>query len=227
MQPTIPEDLFATKGIEYLLVLGFLVALILFWRLLNSPVSEVVRNALAGLSQWFRFPEQLYYHPGHSWARLEQGNVVVVGMDDFAQKLLGPAERINFPPLGARLESGRRGWGLDVSAKNFNLLSPVGGEVIALNDAVLEDPALINQDPYGNGWLLKIRVPSVRQALRQLLHGRKAKGWVEETEAALQRKMSSPTAAVLPDGGSLVTGFARSLDPEKWDEIAREFLMSE
>ena len=109
MQPTY-VDLFATKGIEYLVVIGFLVALGLFWRLLRSPATFAGAPGPAPPgtgSGWFALAPERSYHPGHAWVRPGAG-LATVGIDDFARKLIGPATEVELPLPGARLGQGER-----------------------------------------------------------------------------------------------------------------------
>jgi hypothetical protein len=102
----------------------------------------------------------------------------------------------------------------------------VEGEVIERNEAALRSPGLINSDPYGDGWLIKIRSSRMKANLKGLLHGRLARAWMEMTENALRQKMSGRLGPVLQDGGLPVSGIARGLSSERWDEIARDFLLT-
>jgi glycine cleavage system H lipoate-binding protein len=231
MEELIVHDPFATKAIEYLLVIGFLAAFVWYWRILNRRAPSAVAQGAgpavgAGAGSWFRLPTHLYYHPGHGWARPETDDVVRVGVDDFAQKLLGAARAVALPEVGTRLDQGEYGWKLDVGAKSIDVLSPVEGEVIERNEAALRSPELINEDPYGDGWLIKIRSPRMKASLKGLLHGRLARAWMEMTENSLRHKMSGQLGPILQDGGTPVSGIARGLSPEHWDEIARDFLLT-
>lgn len=224
-------DLFATKGIEYLLVIGFLLALVLYWRFLNQPAAAPLALGLAArraapLRGWFQLGEGLYYHQGHSWAMPESDDVVKIGIDDFAQRLLGKPHSINLPRIGTRIEQGEKGWKLQVDSKSIDMLSPVNGEVLAVNEEILKSPDLVNQDPYGKGWLAKVRVAKMKTDLKNLLAGRLAMAWMQETEDALRGRMSGHLGLALQDGGLPVAGIARILSPESWDEMAMEFLLS-
>jgi len=222
-------DLFATKGIEYLLVIGFLLTLILFWTYLNRPSPRVLgrmATAPAGVGGWFRLQPGLFYHQGHSWAAPEEDGVVRVGMDDFAQRLLGVPGRLDLPAVGSRVEQGERGWRLRLGSSVVDLLSPVGGQVLAVNEAVLHSPHLINDDPYGEGWLLKVQVPNLSANLKNLLSGSLATAWMRDTVQALRRRMSGELGLAMQDGGVPVVGIARNLSPENWEQIAQEFLMN-
>lgn len=225
-------DIFATKGVEYLLVIGFLVVLVFFWRFLNSPSPETVSTQEAAwklipISDWFRFAENLFYHQGHSWAKPEDNGVVLVGMDDFAQKLLGRPRQVELPRVGAKVRQGEKAWNLHVDGKTIDMLSPVDGKVVAINEEVLHHPDLINQDPYEKGWLLKVRVRKMKTNLKNLLSGHLAKAWLEETENKLRERMTGEFGLALQDGGIPVSGIAMSLDPEHWEDVAREFLLTD
>jgi glycine cleavage system H lipoate-binding protein len=223
-------DMFATKGIEYVFILGFLLTLILFWKYLNRAgkpayAKAVARSSAVALNPWFRLAEGLFYHQGHSWAMPEQKDVVRVGMDDFSQQLLGRLSSVDLPRIGARVEQGEKGWKLRVDSKAIDILSPVEGEVIAVNDKVLNDPHTVNQDPYEN-WLMKIRVPKMQSNMKNLLSGELAMAWMNETVDALRRRMAGEIGLSLQDGGVPSPGIARALSPDNWDEVAMEFLLS-
>jgi hypothetical protein len=100
----------------------------------------------------------------------------------------------------------------------------VTGRVVARNETALRDPGLVNGDPYGTGWLLEVEAPRWDHGIRALLRGGRAKEWLARAEAALRRQMSPELGAVLQDGGVPVSGIARALSPEKWDELARDLL---
>jgi glycine cleavage system H lipoate-binding protein len=222
-------DIFTTKGLEYVLVIAFLLSLVLFWRILNRPVGvRGIATASGGSGSvrvdWFTMAEDAFYHQGHSWVRPVEGDVAEVGMDDFAQRLLGRAEALDLPPIGSSVEQGESGWKLRVGTQWLDMLSPVDGEVVAVNEMVLRSPGMLNEDPYSRGWLLKVRSPKLRANLKNLLSGRLARSWMEETVRLLREKISSHPVPVLQDGGVPVSGFAKSISPEHWDDLAREFL---
>jgi len=231
MQGVENVDLFATKGIEYLLVILYLVVLIGFWRLLSHPQERarapVRRPARARVGGWFDVRDGLYFHQGHGWAGMGEEGVVTVGMDDFAQRLLGTPAAVELPPVGVRLKEGERGWSLRFNGQSIDMLSPVDGEVVAVNEALRDSPDLVNQDPYERGWLMKVRMPRPEKARRNLLSGRLARAWMGDTVEKLRALRTAELGVVLPDGGVPVAGFVRELAPENWDEVAREFLLSE
>lgn len=222
-------DIFATKGIEYLFVITGLLSFAFFLRFLKRPAVAVYREAeqlVSAIGDWFRLPaEGVYFHQGHSWAAPEDGKVVRVGMDDFAQKMLGKIDAIKFPKVGSQVTQGEEAWSLLVGSKSIEMLSPVDGEIVEINEKLLSSPESIAEDPYGQSWLMKVRTPKVSSNLKNLLTGDLARKWMDGVRENLQARMNYNLGAVYQDGGVPVDGIARSLDREKWDEIVKDFFL--
>ncbi|MBF8294905.1 MAG: hypothetical protein HW389_1450 [Bacteroidetes bacterium] len=221
-------DIFATKGLEYLFVVGFLLTLVVFWRFLNrSSVPPRARTSAIppASSAWFRIVDGVYFHQGHSWARVEDKETVVIGMDDFAQKLVGAIPTIHLPRLGEDVKQGTRAWELIFGSKTIPMRSPVSGRVVAVNEEVLSSPQVVNDDPYEKGWLMKVRPTGLRNDVTNLLSGNLARAWMEQTVDALRSRTSGNLGMVLQDGGIPVLGIAKNLSQDKWHEIASEFFL--
>jgi len=220
-------DIFATKGIEYLLIIGFLLLFTFFWRYLSRPAKRVFEAAerfVPAMNEWFRLPEEIYYHLGHAWAAPEGKNLVKVGINDFAQKLVGKVNAIQLPGLGSTVHQGEKAWALEVDSKMIDMLSPVDGKVVAINEKILHSPEEINKYPYVS-WLMKVESPKFPANKKQLLSGPLASKWMEEVRENLLSRTSANLGLVYQDGGLLVDGMARSLDKDKWDDIVREFFL--
>jgi len=113
-------------------------------------------------------PEDLLYTKDHEWVRKHDDGSVTVGITDYAQESLGDITFVEFPEAGDRFEAGDS-FGVVESVKAASdLYMPVGGEVVEANEEVDEAPELVNQDPYGKGWLLKIK-PSDAGELDKLM----------------------------------------------------------
>jgi len=221
-------DIFATKGIEYLLVIGFLLFFVVFWRFLARPAKAILqatKRLVPVVNEWFSLPEEIFYHLGHSWAAPEGKNLVKVGVDDFAQKLVGKIDAIQLPGIGSTVSQGDKGWTLEVDSKKIDMLSPVDGKVVAINERIFDSPENINKYPYVN-WLMKVESPKFSVNKKQLLSGTLAKKWMEEVRENLLSRMSYNLGLVYQDGGLLVDGMARSLDKDNWDEIAKDFFLT-
>jgi glycine cleavage system H lipoate-binding protein len=225
-------DIFATKGIEYLIVIAYLVLLVGFWRLMARPRvvragARAVRQVGRALSDWFDLRDGFYFHQGHAWAVPESEDVIRIGMDDFAVKLLGRPGSVRLPPVGQRLRQGERGWEVEVDSNSIPVLSPVDGQVVAVNEDVRGSPALVSSEPYDGGWLVKVKVGNSRATLKNLLCGNLARAWLDETTEKLRQMQSGELGTVMADGGIPVDGFVRTLVPNRWVEVAREFLLSD
>jgi glycine cleavage system H protein len=108
-------------------------------------------------------PSDLLYTQEHEWLRLHEDGTATVGITDYAQESLGDITFVEFPDVGATFESGD-GFGVVESVKAASdLYMPIDAEVVEINEAVDSAPELLNQEPYTNGWLLKIRVSDKAQ----------------------------------------------------------------
>lgn len=117
-------------------------------------------------------PEDLYYWPEkHVWARPEPDGLVVVGMTDVAQSLAGKIIVVNLRSLGKTLARGKSAGTLESGKWVGSIPTPVAGEVLAVNEAVTASPTTINADPYGDGWLIRVKPADWEADARELLHG--------------------------------------------------------
>ncbi|RDI94810.1 glycine cleavage system protein GcvH [Meiothermus sp. QL-1] len=103
------------------------------------------------------YPAELRYTKTHEWVRLE-GDVAVVGITDFAQDALGDVVYVELPPVGKRVEAGAAVAVVESVKTASDIYAPISGEVIEVNSALGDKPELINQSPYGEGWIFKLRV---------------------------------------------------------------------
>ena len=185
----------------------------------SAPAEEPV--FVAG----YRLPEALHYHQGHTWARVVGPDTVVVGVDDFARQLAGRADAITVPAPGSVVEQGGAAFRIAHGGREAGLVSPVAGEVVETNRAVVENPSLVSDDPYGRGWLAKIRSSSLAANLKNLLSGSLARRWTEESRAELELRLMALSGSVLQDGGAPAADFADHLDPEDWKRLTATFLL--
>lgn len=226
-------DIYATKGTEYLLVIGYLLLLVGTMKLLLPRLTRA-RAAKGGRrpgrpERWFALAEGYHYHPGHTWAAGGEGDgdIVTVGLDDFAAQLVGAPDAVELPPVGTTVRQGQCAWKVRAGDRALVMLSPVDGRVVAVNDAVRRAPHLAADDPYGAGWLLKLQSRHRRASLRNLLSGELASVWMRHTAERLRELPDGGLGAVMADGGVPVRGFGRALAPEEWDAVAREFFRAE
>src|ERR1700674_1690238 len=142
----------------------------------------------------FEIPENLRYHPGHTWALSESPSLVRVGMDDFASKLTGRVESITLPQRGQWIRQGQKLCTLYRDDAAVDMLSPIEGTVADINEALAKDAKLAISDPYGEGWLVTVQAPDAKTSFRNLLGGSLARWWTEESASRLQRRMPMAVA---------------------------------
>ena len=112
------------------------------------------------------YPDDLKYHPEHDWARLE-GDEAVLGITWFAQDALGELVYFEAPQPGATVAKDSSYGEVESVKAVSDVIAPLSGEILEVNQAVVDAPETVNDDPYGEGWLLRIRLsdPSEVQAL--------------------------------------------------------------
>jgi glycine cleavage system H lipoate-binding protein len=179
-----------------------------------------------GLVGGFRVPENLRYHPGHTWALSESPNLVRVGLDDFASKLIGRVERIVLPQRGQWIRQGQKMATIYRDGIAVDMVSPIEGSVADVNDPVIRDPKLAQNDPYGEGWLVTVNSPDAKINFRNLISGTLARWWTEESAGRLQKKMPMLCGALAQDGGVAMDNLTEQIPDQEWAAIAKEFFLS-
>lgn len=112
-------------------------------------------------------PGSLLFDEGHMWVRLEDDDTAVMGLSDYAQDMMGEIIFVELPEEGAAIIRGDACGTVESVKSVEDLLAPASGEVIRINEDVLDAPETINQDPYGDGWLMEVRLedPSELESL--------------------------------------------------------------
>jgi glycine cleavage system H protein len=109
------------------------------------------------------YPDELRYHPEHDWARIE-GEEAVLGITWHAQDALGEVVHYEPPAVGARIAKDASYGELESVKAVSDVIAPLSGEVLEVNQAVVDAPELVNEDPYGEGWLVRIRLSDPGEA---------------------------------------------------------------
>jgi glycine cleavage system H lipoate-binding protein len=187
-----------------------------------ATVSQVVPALVAG----FEVPENVRYHAGHTWALSESRELVRVGMDDFASKLIGKIESIALPQRGRWVRQGQKIWTIVRDGKSVDMVSPIEGTITDVNDAVAKNPELARRDPYGEGWLVTVQAPDSKINFRNLLSGTLARLWTEAAALQLRNKMPMLAGAMAQDGGVAVDDLTAHMPDEDWAKLTKEFFLS-
>lgn len=118
--------------------------------------------------QGYHLPDDLYYEENHFWLR-EEGDLLVMGMDDFGQKMAEQIVYIQLPFEGKKLQTGKRFAQMESGKWVGKVFAPLTGEIAAVNQELETNPGLINEDCYGRGWMFKIR-PEDTSDIKNLIH---------------------------------------------------------
>lgn len=190
-------------------------------------VREVPSHVVPALVSGFQVPENVRYHAGHTWALSESRELVRVGMDDFASKLIGKIESMALPQRGRWVRQGQKIWTIFRDGKSVDMVSPIEGTVSDVNEAVAKNPGLALKDPYGEGWIVTVQAPDSKINFRNLLGGALARMWTEDSALRLRKRMPVAMATALAqDGGVAVDDITSHLPNEDWGALTKEFFLS-
>jgi glycine cleavage system H protein len=160
----------------------------------------------------------------HSWATVEPDGAFV-GVDDLAATCLGPVGRVVLPAPGQRIRHGEPLFTLARGSRELTVPSPVTGTVSARNEALLSDPERVNRDPFGLGWVARVRTDDPRSSRRRLMRGFRAQRWFRDEVDRLTATLGASGSAIptLPDGGAVVDELYRVIDDPTWRWLKGSF----
>lgn len=189
------------------------------WTTKNKTVPEEARHI-----KGFDVPEGYYFHDGHTWARIESGGYIRIGLDDFSLKLLGKADTLDLPLMGKTFDQGVAGWGLRRKENTADVLSPVNGVIVEVNSQVREKPELANREPYGDGWLFMVRTPDIKGTVKKLMDDTASPGWISDEVVKLEKMVEEVAGPLAADGGYFKEDIYGNLPGLDWRNLARTFL---
>jgi glycine cleavage system H lipoate-binding protein len=189
------------------------------------PAKEFVAPASAYVDG-FLVPENLRYHPGHSWATRESKRRVRVGIDEFAAALLGKVERVELPKPGVWIRQGQKVLSFYRNGEKTTMVSPTEGEVIEVNQEILEDPGLLRKDPYGKGWVLLVDAPDEETVSRNLVPENMVQTWMRTAVERLYALQPQLAGAVAADGGRPAEDLFQNLAATSWKTLTQEFFLT-
>ncbi len=172
----------------------------------------------------FDVPMNYHFHNGHTWARIESGGYVRIGLDDFALKLLGNADALDLPLMGKELDQGTAGWGLKRKDNTADILSPVNGVIMEVNAHVRKNPGIANHEPYGDGWLFMVRTPDVKKTVNSLMTNEGTLDWMNNEIATLETMVEDVTGPLAADGGYFSDDIYGNLPDLGWSKLTHAFL---
>jgi glycine cleavage system H lipoate-binding protein len=170
--------------------------------------------------------EDYYYHPGHSWVRIEHGGRSRVGLDDFAACLFGPSRRIALPPLGAVVHQNQIGWSFQRDHREAAVLSPLTGTVVAVNPDAQDHPEILHEDPYHGGWLFLLEPTRPHKDLKNLYFGDQSRRWMESESEHLLGMMGPEYGDLAATGSRGIRDVVGALNQLEWHVLAERFLQT-
>ena len=229
-------DIYDTKGTEYLFVIGYLVILIIFWRLMRNPgkVLSQIKDAVSTLSvKILNIPQGIYFSKNHTWTHLGESGAAKVGVDDFLQHIIGNLRLSGWKEPGDIIKKGELLAEIEQDGKQLKVYSPISGEVLETNGMILESPDVINADPYDKGWLYQVKPSNWMNETSSCLIAEKATEWADKeltrfkdflSLGAMRKYSSEPAMMMLQDGGEIRDNVLSELPEEVWKDFQEEFL---
>ncbi len=205
-------------GVLLVLTVVFLIGLGIV-RLVASLRRSVLGLGTADGMSWKR---NAYYAAGHTWLEPARNDAVRLGFDDLGQKILSHITAITLPAPGTRLKEGQALTQVACGNRQAVIPAPVGGTIVAINDAVIRNPEIVHRDPYRRGWLVALK-PDTTAYIR-MPWGDAARNWLRQETERLSRFMEQELQLHAADGGEFTGPSASFLDAKQWRDMVREFL---
>ncbi len=172
----------------------------------------------------FKIPQGYYLHPGHVWIRVEEGDQIRMGMDEFALRLLGPLDSIKAPLIGKEVKQNRTDIEVTRGTNHAKFLSPVSGVVTAVNNRLRDEGSLANKDPYSEGWVMSVHPSNLRPDLKNLMLNTETEDYLGKQVDYLYQIIEETAGPLAADGGDLGNDIYGNLPGLSWEKITRIFL---
>jgi len=219
-------DIFSTKGIEYLLIIGFFLVFVPFYSYLKE-----VEGPLFSLAK-VRLPRGVFFDKTHTWAYLKTAGQVQVGIDDFLAALTGPVSIQLHKYSGGEIQRGDHLATLKGDGKSLKIYSPVSGTLTSINKKALHKFSKRTHKDFTENWLFDMAPKRWDAEKAMLILGEKAQEWIQQEKVRLrdvlafaERKYDlSVQPILLQEGGEIEDKVLESLAPEIWEEFQSEFI---
>ncbi len=190
--------------------------------------TDVPQPAVPAMTreQGFDLPKGYAFHPGHMWALDEGRQNARIGLDSFGGHLMGKIDRVEVVGLNRWVRQGQKVCTITHDGCSVDLLSPVEGVVISVNQDALKDPGLVIKDPYREGWICVIKSPEIAINLKNLLQGAMLAPWMQNSVRRLSAMTSNLSAAAAADGGLPTPGLLPRCEPGVQRNMVREFFLT-
>lgn len=228
------NNIFETKGLEYLAIIAFFAILIPFWIVLNKKIRNKKQSGASAhlTSESLSIPQGLFFSKYHTWAHLDRAGFAKVGLDDLLVRITGEVTFNRLLESGEKIRKGDFIAEVMQNGKSLRIYSPISGEIMEANPVLAKNPEYLNEDPYQKGWIYKIKPFSWVTDTHSYFLAEDANMWTRQelvrfkdfVAESLAKYSSDPSAIVLQDGGELRNEPLSELPAEIWQDFQTEFL---
>ncbi len=131
------------------------------------------------MKKQFDFKSDRFYNSNHFWSKQDDAGIVTVGMDELGLDSLGEMAYLTLPAVGTPVEMGKVMGSMEAAKMTGELFAPISGIVVEKNDAVLQNPLLVNEDPFDKGWLIKIEPANWEEESGAMVSNDELPAWME------------------------------------------------
>ncbi len=228
-------NIFETKGIEYIIIITFLLLIIPFWIMINrrGSIKGSVSRAAGILSAGIiRIPQGVFYSKNHTWAHLERSGNAMIGLGDFLVHATGDVQITEIKERGAFIKKGEQLALIEQDGKRLKVYSPLSGTITDTNSRLIENPEILNADPYGMGWVYKVKPSEWKTETSTYYLADDAVAWVKKEldrfkdflAHSVVKNSPESSVLVLQDGGEFCDNPLRELPDEVWQDFQKSFL---
>ena len=172
----------------------------------------------------FSIPQGYYFHRGHTWAKVEEGASVRIGIDEFALRLLGPFDQIEAPLMGKEVKQDRGDITVYRGGLAAKILSPVSGVVTSINPRLMTEGSLAGEDPFSEGWVMRVHSDILRDELKKLMINRETGDFMDKEVERLHRLVEEVAGPLPADGGYLGNDIYGKMPQLGWERLTKIFL---
>lgn len=228
-------NIFATKGIEYIIIIAFFATLIPFRLLLKKKkeFAQVAKKSPGFITaNMLRIPQGVFFSKYHTWAHLEKNGEATVGLDDLLIHITGEVKLVTFKNMGDQIKKGELLAKIKHNGYSLDVLSPVTGEIISTNKALNKNPELVKLDPYQQGWIYSLKPTNWKTETNSYYLAEDATSWaISELErfkdflaVSSEKTEQQPLGVVMQDGGEIIEKPLANMPKEVWDDFQKSFL---
>lgn len=228
-------NIFETKGMEYIIIIAFLALLIPFSVMLNRKVKikRQLHKAMGILTNsMLQIPQGVFYSDNHTWAHLSRTGIANVGIDDLLLHITGEVRLKYLKKPGELIAKGELMSEIEHEGKFLKLYSPISGKVRQANVSLANDTSILNEDPYGLGWVYKIKPDNWKEETSSYYLAEAASDWTQMELLRFKDFLAStmpkydPGASMvaMQDGGELRDNVLSELPDGIWNDFQKEFL---